>query len=697
MDLFRLITRRHILDAIESYDTDKINSKKDWTTYSLVLKDKIYPPREIAKKALSFVYKSISNLYDIDDVLELFGKFDFNIERKNEVWKLGCNWGSGEPSFYELIKKEKVVLGIEQKGVYQINDLILITEGFTVRAIGQIKDGKARKLTGALLNKFSEYNVYPSDNIFYKKIEFYELSPSLIFNYELQQGIIRVRSFSVLRKTDNLWNNRKRVINEIYFKRLPSFSVKDGQLDYGVKYPVIINHKNSWDDYGYETVFSLSLYYSPRCSVDLGRIKIGTINENNRTEIPDEFKNLRASYFSLGVTSEYYERLVELFPNIFNQILNSLNDVAKDRDLLNKYRGLDIFQKSFLRSSESEYILENYDSIIKSYTKEWNENFSFSFRIGTATEDHKVNFTFDNFTNNSYRFHCIVGKNATGKTKYLSQFANKLTDNSEEGFFEPKRPYFSKIIGASFSFFDKFKFPTKQDTNYEFIGIKNTKGITDEKLNSSKIWQSYKNIAKDTKKANLWYECLDSSLETEYLNFDLREISNVSYRQKFIDQTENIFSSGQNIIFQFITRYIEAIEPNSILIFDEPETHLHPNIAGRLIRTIHKILKAYNSFCILATHSPIIVQEIPSKYIRIFDRQENVPLIYAPVIECFGENLSEISNTIFKVDEEKELYKTQLDQLINQNKSFEEINDLFEHGLSLNARIYLLSKIESKS
>ncbi|MBQ0740011.1 hypothetical protein J9332_37570, partial [Aquimarina celericrescens] len=120
------------------------------------------------------------------------------------------------------------------------------------------------------------------------------------------------------------------------------------------------------------------------------------------------------------------------------------------------------------------------------------------------------------------------------------------------------------------------------------------------------------------------------------------------------------------------------------------------NIAGRLIRTIHIILNTYKSFCILATHSPVIVQEIPSKYIRIFDRQDNVPMIYSPTIECFGENLSQISNTVFKVDEEKELYKTQLDELINQDKSFKEINDLFEHGLSLNARIYLLSKMESK-
>ena len=56
-------------------------------------------------------------------------------------------------------------------------------------------------------------------------------------------------------------------------------------------------------------------------------------------------------------------------------------------------------------------------------------------------------------------FFCIIGKNGTGKTKFISQLAIKLTDNNEQGEFQPSRPIFSKIIASSFSYFDKFKFP----------------------------------------------------------------------------------------------------------------------------------------------------------------------------------------------------------------------------------------------
>ncbi|NPA37059.1 MAG: hypothetical protein GXO47_09445, partial [Chlorobi bacterium] len=51
-----------------------------------------------------------------------------------EIYKLGCNWGKGKPSFYNYIKENKVVIGVSNKR-YSIGDLILITEGFTVYAI----------------------------------------------------------------------------------------------------------------------------------------------------------------------------------------------------------------------------------------------------------------------------------------------------------------------------------------------------------------------------------------------------------------------------------------------------------------------------------------------------------------------------------------------------------------------------------
>jgi predicted ATP-dependent endonuclease of OLD family len=53
------------------------------------------------------------------------------------------------------------------------------------------------------------------------------------------------------------------------------------------------------------------------------------------------------------------------------------------------------------------------------------------------------------------------------------------------------------------------------------------------------------------------------------------------------------------------------------LLFDEPETHLHPSIIFKLINTLNKLLDDYDSYLIIATHSPIVIQQIPSKKVMI--------------------------------------------------------------------------------
>ncbi|MCS3870687.1 putative ATPase [Chryseobacterium ginsenosidimutans] len=689
---FDRIERQDILKAIKWYSNNKFIDDNS-SLYSFVYENEIYPLRTIALQAISKEYNDVDFLYDLMDVLSLFERLEFIVERRNDIWKLSCTVPYTNKSSYDLLKKKNIVYGYKKDGQYKKNDLILIVEGFVVRAIVQIKSEQlitAANGDNQIRDLMLEHALLKTD-FYMMEVEFYELNSAQTFTYEVAQQIMKIQSFPIQIKSENFWHNRNVVINEIHFSAAPrGFD----RLTYSTKYPVIIYRKSNWNDYGYSTTFNFDLYYSPNFKIDIGTIKIGNDIDKN-IDLPVNFEMLEGNHFSLGADIDYYEKLTEIFPVIFRDILKALNDVANDRSILNKYYELEIFQKSLLRSSESEYILENLSKILTDRIRDISYDFTFKCRVGNAFNDHEVKFIIEDSKSTSSRFYCIVGKNATGKTKYLSNLANKLADNNEVGEFIPNRPNFVKVIAASFSYFDKFKLPGKQDTNYEFIGIKDDNGTINQDFNSSKIWQSYKRIAKDPIKSELWYKCIKSSLETDYLDFSLSELRNVSQRKKFIALTENIFSSGQNIIFQFITRFIECIEENSILIFDEPETHLHPNITGRLIRTIDFILKHYKSYCILATHSPIVVQEIQSKYIRIFDRIENSPLIYQPVIECFGENLSEISNSIFKVDEEKELYKTQLDELVNQNKSFNEINDLFEHGLSLNARIYLLSKIKN--
>ena len=124
------------------------------------------------------------------------------------------------------------------------------------------------------------------------------------------------------------------------------------------------------------------------------------------------------------------------------------------------------------------------------------------------------------------------------------------------------------------------------------------------------------------------------------------------------------------------------------LLFDEPELHLHQNATANTMRMFYRLLEEFNSYAIIATHSPLIIQEIPSKYIRSLARVNNVLTIHTPDNECFGENVTKITDDIFDVRSTESNYKSILRKLI-QKMEYEDILELFNGKLSFNAMIYL--------
>lgn len=686
------ITREHIFKAVAKIENEKISLNHS-IRYDVIINEKKYPPKEIIRISYKIATGQDAGLiYGGDNVNIILINLGFRIFIKNSVWKLGCNWGKGSPNFFNLLKENDIVIGTIDR-IYKIGDLILITEGFTVLALAKVLE-KPLEVTERLDLKdtFHKHQIPFKNDILIAKVEIRLLNKNDIFSYQLQQGIVKVRSNTIIERATNIWeNNEKKRLNNFYFY-LKEYHDKPKET---WKFPCFGLEPNSWDDYTYKTSFELYYYRDIINKIEIGTIKILDKN-SNITNLDKEFNKLNSNYCSLAQTIDFHTILKNEFPNDYKNILASLRECSDNDKIRKEFENHLGFKISLTRSSEAEYLLNNIKNVIADDFKTISYNFDFNFKLDGALKSHNVNFNFNNDINIPNRFFCIVGKNATGKTKFISQLANKLADENEEGEFYPKRPYFSKIIASSFSYFDKFRLPERTDTNYDFIGVKNRVGLIKEEEYSNLIWKSYSNISNNFKKKEIWLISIQSSLETNYLNFDLNELFNISKKNEFIELTENIFSSGQNIIFQFITRFIECIEFNSLLIFDEPETHLHPNIAGRLVKTINNILNEYQSFCILSTHSPIIVQEIPSKFIRIFDRKDNMPIISAPTIECFGENLSTISNHIFKADKETELYKTFLATLA-KNKPIQEIDGYFDNKLSLNARLFVQSIINDSN
>src|SRR5256885_8188813 len=106
-------------------------------------------------------------------------------------------------------------------------------------------------------------------------------------------------------------------------------------------------------------------------------------------------------------------------------------------------------------------------------------------------------------------------------------------------------------------------------------------------------------------------------------------------------------SSGQSILAYFISAALAYLKEGSLVIFDEPEIHLHPNAVALLMQTLQALLKEFDSYAIIATHSPVVIQEVPRKRVIRFEREGNITTGSPLGHESFGrseEHTSELQS-----------------------------------------------------
>lgn len=460
-------------------------------------------------------------------------------------------------------------------------------------------------------------------------------------------------------------------------------------LPSSLQYPFFALVKDGWNDYGHYILYNLIYYKSHDDNIEIGHIKI-LDRTTEYTNIPDSFEKLNENYCSLGQSLKFYEKIKELFPDTFLEIFNSLNDIVFNIEIDEIFKNEEGYKSALLRFTSAEKAYSEAKLLLIENKKLVNEDlfFNYSVLVSGANSKHEVYFDFIKNDFLPYRINVLIGKNGTGKTQFLGSMVNSISGVKYQNNFSPYNPLFRKVIAISYSLFDDFPKPEETTVfSYKYIGIrsKDEEIVSDEKL-GEKLRKSLMIILKEDR-SNLWFDWVSKIIQLENLGLnsymDLTEtwIENLSYKNA------KRLSSGQSITLFILTELIANILDESLILFDEPETHLHPSAIGQLIVVFHQILAYFNSYAIISTHSPIIIQDIPSKYITIFDRTGDSPIIRKLPLESFGENISTLTSKIFDTLEVKELYKMFLENLSNQ--SIKDIESLFENELSINAQLYL--------
>ena len=94
---------------------------------------------------------------------------------------------------------------------------------------------------------------------------------------------------------------------------------------------------------------------------------------------------------------------------------------------------------------------------------------------------------------------------------------------------------------------------------------------------------------------------------------------------------------------------IGNIEDDSLILFDEPENHIHPPLLSFLLAAIRRVLHNYNSVVFISTHSPVIIQETFANNVYVIRRIGEGVTMTHPNIETYGANIGEITSEVFNL------------------------------------------------
>lgn len=106
-------------------------------------------------------------------------------------------------------------------------------------------------------------------------------------------------------------------------------------------------------------------------------------------------------------------------------------------------------------------------------------------------------------------------------------------------------------------------------------------------------------------------------------------------------------SSGHRVFFNFALSFLSYIDTGTLVIMDEPETHLHPNLVCDFMNLIYQVLRATKSVALIATHSAYVVREVPTHCAHVYVVEDGIPSENQVYLRTLGANIDNISQAVF--------------------------------------------------
>ncbi len=157
------------------------------------------------------------------------------------------------------------------------------------------------------------------------------------------------------------------------------------------------------------------------------------------------------------------------------------------------------------------------------------------------------------------------------------------------------------------------------------------------------------------------------------------------------------WSTGLKIVMHATTTLVARTERKSIVLIDEPESHLHPPLLAAFMHSVRLVLEANDAFAVVATHSPVVVQETLGRHVSVVNRVGDEITILPPRIETYGESIGEITDEVFRLHPGTTDFHATLKAMVDAGLTTEQIDGRFDRGLSLQARAYVMSLVATRA
>jgi len=476
--------------------------------------------------------------------------------------------------------------------------------------------------------------------------------------------------------------------------------------------------KVTWDDYSYWTSFTLYYCNAKGESTRIGELKLARLEQETLKHtfeyLDDSFETLGPAFFSLGQNPEYYENLQAIGGRAWTDFLKGIRDIAFTPALIEQCEHERWLGDSLTRYLSKKTIEEQFARIIEAGEKL--EKYAFRFHDHLA--DYRLDFTITPHSKPPSNLHVLTGRNGSGKTTTLKKIAKAILRAGDQTYAletldgAPVREnFFSKLIYSSFSVFDN---PLEEidfsladriiDSTY--IGLHEPISVSD---NAPPLF-SVKNkrtlaaefslavtdcVLSSEDKKGLWCAVIDTlALD---LNFSdqrvsrlLSHVEKTSLEQSSYDLFMTL-SSGHAAVLYAVTKLVQLTEEKTVIIFDEPENHLHPPLLSAFIRAISELLTKKNGMAIISTHSPVVLQEVPASCVWKIIKRGSDTLAERPTLETFAENVGTLTHEVFGLEVHKSGFLALLKHEAETVRSYQAIMANYNREIGMEGRAILRS------